>query len=120
MEEDGKDVAFLSDAMFYLQNAISAEHHCLMSFSTTKNEKWLELAKMIRENRSNYLYIFAPEGQGQSYCFMKHIMACAMATKELGNRFLERGDKKKAEDCFNESADYESMFVLIHQQGGKK
>lgn len=120
MEKDNKDVGFLADAMFYLQNAISAEHHCLMSFSLTKEEKWLELAKMIRENRSKYLYMLAPEGKGQSYCFMKHIMACSMATKELGNRFLESEDKKSAEECFKESADYEAMFVLINQQGGEK
>jgi len=120
MKDDKKDVGFLADAMFYLQNAISAEHHCLMSFSSTNDNKWLELAKMIRENRSKYLYMLAPDGNGQSYCFMKHIMACAQGIKELGNRFLENGDKKSAQECFKESADYEAIFILINQQGGKK
>lgn len=119
MEKDNKDVGFLADAMFYLQNAIAAEHHCLMSFSSTNEEKWLELAKLIRENRSKYLYMIVPEGGGQKYCFSKHIMACACSIKELGNRFLESGDKENAEQCFKESADYEAMFILINQEGGK-
>lgn len=114
MEKDTKDVGFQSDAMFYLQNAIASEHHALMSYATSKNERWIQLSKMIRENRSKYLYMLVKEGNGQAYCFSKHIMACAMATKELGNRFLEMGKKELAEECFKESSDYEAMFVWVN------
>ncbi len=120
MENDTKDVGFLADAMTYLENAICAETHALSSFATTNDPQWIELAKMIRENRSKYLYMLAPENQGQCYCFMKHIMACAMSVRELGHRFLEGGDKKLAEECFKEASDYEAMFILVKEKGGKK
>lgn len=118
MENDEKDVGFVHDLIFFLQNAIALEHHALESYSTTKDKIQLDIAEKIRRMRSKKMYTFIKESKNQIYCESKHLMACAASLKELGNRYVERGEKKLAEECFNESADCEAIFILLN--GDKK
>ena len=118
MKGDKKDVSFLDDAILYLQNAIAGENHAIESYITTKDENWLDIAKKIRRNRSKRMYELIPEGKGELYCFCKHILACAMALKELGNRYIESNEEDLAKECFEESSLYESLFKFLI--GGNK
>lgn len=120
MEGDKKDVGFIQDWIFGMQNLIAAEHHALESFATSKENYWIEIAEMIRKNRSKWMYKIIKESNDQRYCFAKHILASAMAMKELGNRFQSSGDKESAKECFDESATYESMFIFINDKEVKK
>lgn len=118
MEGDKRDVGYIHDFIFYLQNVIALEHHCLESFSITRDKLQLEIAEKVRRQRSKKMYNFVKESKNQIYCESKHLLACACALKELGNRYLEKDDKKLAEECFNESAEMEAIFILINE-GGK-
>lgn len=123
MLKDGKDVSLLSDALFYLENATAFETHALQSYAITKNSKWIDIAKKAREMRSKFLYILVPESDdgAERYCMGKHSVGCAMAMKELGNRFLEDGNKKMAEECFYESAVWEALFKIVNvNEDGKQ
>lgn len=118
MKGDKKDVGFIDDAIFYLQNMIAAETHALESYVSTKDEKWIDIAKKLRRNRSKRMYRLIPENQGELYCLSKHLLACSMALKELGNRYTEDDEEELAKECFKESTLYESLFKLLI--GGKK
>ena len=123
MENDKKDVGWIFDFMYYLQSAVSLEHHAIesLSNSTDKNMKklWLEIAEKTRRNRSKWMYRYISEGGGQKYCASKHLMQMAQSLKELGNRFTERKEYKLAEECFNESQECEAIFILLNEEGGK-
>lgn len=119
MKGDNRDVGWIHDLIFGLQNLIASENHAIESFSSSKKEIWLELAEKIRKNRSKWMRIFIKKANDQRYCFSKHILASSMAMKELGNRYQTQGEKELAKECFEESADYEAMFILINQEGGK-
>ena len=109
-----KDVGFMQDFMFFLQNAIACEHHCQESYALNKDPYQLELAIMIRRIRSKWMYRFIKESKNQIYCENKHLMGMAAASKEMGNRFIESNEKKLAEECFEESQLYESVFILLN------
>ncbi len=66
------------------------------------------------------MYDFIKEGNDQRYCFSKHILASAMAMKELGNRYQSMGKIEHAKACFEQSANYEAMFIFVNNNGGKK
>ena len=114
VENDKKDVGFIHDLIFGLQNLISIEHHCIESYSTTGRKIYLEIATKIRRNRSKWMYKFIKESDGQNYCISKHLLASAQAMKEIGNRFIEQNDEKSAKECFDESTDYEGIFILLN------
>lgn len=115
VENDTKDVGFIHDFIFYIQNAIALEHHCIESFSITKDNLQLEIAEKVRKQRSKKMYQFVKESKNQIYCESKHLMACAQALKELGNRYIEKKEQKLAEECFNESAEMEAIFILLNE-----
>ena len=119
MENDKKDVGWIFDFMFFLKNAIALENHFLESFAVTKDKIQMELAEKIRHNRSKWMYKYIKESKNQIYCESKHLLACAMALQELGNRFTERKEYKLAEECFNESQECEAIFILLNEEGGK-
>jgi len=116
---DGKDVGFAEDFMFYLQSAVSLEHHCLITYTMTKKNIYLQMAEKIRRNRSKWMYLYIPESKGQVYCISKHLMQGAQSLKEMGNRFVEKKETKLAEECFKESQECEAMFILLNEDGGK-
>ncbi len=118
MEKDKKDVGFVDDAILYIQNMIASENHAIESWGETKDDKWLDILKKIRRNRSKMLYKLVPENKGELYCFSKHILVSAVALKELGNRYTESKEDKLAKECFEEASLYEKLFKLLI--GGKK
>lgn len=113
-EKIKKDVGFVHDLIFYLQACVSAEHHALESYCATKENIYLELSDKIRRNRSKKMYLFIKESKAQIYCLSKHLMQMAQSCKELANRYSEMGETKLAEECLNESADYEAIFIILN------
>ena len=120
MEFDGKDLGYVEDAFHCSADLYNAETHALATYTQTKDEDWLELAEMCRKDRSVLLYSLAPLNVGESYCFMKHISGVARNLQELGNRKLEAGDKEYAKELFEKSETYKRVFLLIHEEKGKK
>lgn len=120
MQNDKKDVGFLQDFIFYLQNAIACEHHCIESYAISGDKLYLEIAYKIRKERSKWMYRYIKESKNQKYCISKHLMACAQAMKELGNRYIETKEKNLSEECFKDSVDCESIFILINEEEDKK
>jgi len=115
-EKKEKDVSFIMDYLFYLQNAVALEQHLLSSYASTKNKIQMELSQKIRTIRSKWMYRKTPESKNQIYCELKHLSACAQGLKEMGNRFLTEGKKELAEECFNDSGEMEAIFVLLNQE----
>ena len=121
MENDGKDVGMIQDFLFFLQNAVAMEHHCLESFGTTKNEQQYQVAEKVREIRSKWMYRIIKDSQDQIYCETKHGSGCAQGLKEMGNRYASIGNEDLAKECFNDSQIFEAIIVLINElTGGKK
>jgi hypothetical protein len=114
MDNDKKDSGWIFDFMAYLENAIALELHCLSSYSKSRNPLQLEIATKTRRNRSKRMYEFIKESEDQIYCESKHLLACACTLKELANRYLETGEKKLAEECLEESADCEAIFIILN------
>ena len=120
MQQDGKDVGFLDDGIFFLQHAVAAENHCVDSYALTKEPSFLELAQIIRRKRSKFLSKFVKEGNGQAYCISKHVLGCAQGLKEMGSRFSENGDKELAEECIQDAMDFQSIFIFVNQDKKKE
>jgi len=119
VKDDGKDVGLALDFITGIQHAIHSEHHLLRTFVNTKDKVFLELAKYIREIRSEIMYKVIPEKKGENYCSTKHLSAFAQSLEELGNRFLEEGDIETSKLCFKYMSDVEASIILINQKGGK-
>lgn len=115
-----KDVGFMDDAIYYLENCIHACNHAIESYVMTKKDFWIDIAMKLRRNRSKWMYKFL-EGQkveDERYCLNKHLLACAEALKEMGNRFFEEKQINLAKECFEEAVSYENIVKLLI--GGKK
>lgn len=119
MKNDKKDVGYLDDAILYLQNMIAAENHAIESYVMSKDKMWLDIVTKLRRNRSKRMYELLPESKDERYCLAKHLLACATALKELGNRHLEENEEKLAKECFEEANLYESLFKLLVKGGLK-
>lgn len=117
MKNDGKDVKILDDAILYLQNCIACENHAYESYTSTKDEKFLDIAKRIRRNRSKLMYKIIPQSKAEIYCICKHLLAMAMALKEISSRYSEGDEKELAKECLEEASTYEQLFKLL--AGGK-
>lgn len=117
MKGDTKDVGFIEDAATHLQNCIAAENHALMTHIATKNKIWMDVADMIRRNRSRLLYKMVPEGKGQLYCLAKHVLIMAVTAKELAIRYKEEKKDGEAQEMIEDAANYEALFRLICNNG---
>lgn len=118
MKDDKKDVSMNDDIILYLQNAIACENHCIMSYASSDDKKYLDMAQEIRKNRSKWLYKFVL-GENENYCISKHLLVCATALKEMSNRFMEENEKELADECIKEAELYENLFVELNKSGGK-
>lgn len=114
MQEDGKDVGLSKDFLFFLKNIVAVEDHALSSYSQTKDKEQLELAMMSRRLRSKWEYRLIKKSKNQIYCETKHLSGVAMALVEVGNRFIETGEIKLAEECFEDSANMEAIVIHIN------
>ncbi len=119
MNKDGKDVGFIEDALFGLQNMIAAENHAIMSYAQTKETQWMDIAEYVRKKRSKLLNAITLPNNSQGYCFSKHILAAAQVYKELGNRFMEGRNKELARECFDDAGSFEALFMFINKYGGE-
>lgn len=120
MKDDKKDVGFQDDCILFLEHGICAEEHAIQSYISTKDKEWLEIATLVRRNRSKKMYELLPETNDERYCFSKHILGMAMTLKEMGNRYLEDEEKELAKGCFEEARAYESIFKILCEKNGKK
>ena len=114
MENDTKDVGFYEDAIFALSNLVAAQNHAQNTFTATKNEEYLAVAKMIRQIRSRLLYKITKEGEGELYCWNKHSAAALCGLKECGDRLTESGDIEWAKELYLDASTMEKLIKLLN------
>lgn len=114
MKNDGKDVGFYDDAIFALSNLIAAQNHAQNTFNETKNEKYLAIAKLLREIRSRLLYKLTKKNEGELYCLNKHALGGSLGLKECGDRMIESGDLEYAKELYADSLTCEKLFKLMN------
>lgn len=103
-----KDVGLIDDAIFTVKNLSAWEDHLTTQIAKMKNEKDKEkfsnILERVRERRSLIMELIVKENaQYSEWCQTKHGCNSSMGLLEIGNRFLNMNDKKKAMRCFNES-----------------
>lgn len=113
MKGDNYDVGFIDDILFGIEHAIGAEEHCKQSFVMDKDERWLDILKKIRRERSKLMYRIVPQANNESYCTIKHMLGWAMSLKEIGDRYLEERKKNLAKECFELAQLLESVVKLL-------
>jgi hypothetical protein len=120
MQGDNKDVGYIEDSAMILQNQVACENHAHMSYMATKNKKYIEMADIVRKDRSKLLYELIPENKGQNYCIAKHISAIIMGYKELANRKMEFNKIEEAKELLETANNYELLFRLLTTKEGLK
>lgn len=120
MLNDKKDSGFIDDASSLIQNATSAEYHCQMSWATTKDDIYIEIADMLRRDRSKLMYNLISESKAQNYCIIKHTLTVSQNYKELANRYTEMGLIEQARECLEASGRYEALFRLLRERKENK
>jgi hypothetical protein len=114
MLSDKKDVGFLEDASFVLQNMIALEHHAEMSFISNKDEMFQRIADGVRRDRSKILYEMLKNPKSQEYCMSKHDLAIAQGLKELAKRKMEIGEAEQSKEYYEMAGRYEAIFRFLY------
>lgn len=109
-----KDTGEIEDSCFFICNCLGAENHALFCYLNTKDERYLEVLDSIRKSRVKILDKIVKDEKSQLYCLSKHLLAMSMGISEVANRYLERGDKKTAEDLIESAGDFQAMFLLLN------
>ena len=114
MKDDKKDIGFYDDAIFTLSNLIALENHSMNTFNQTQNEKYLKIAKIVREMRSPILYKLTKANEGELYCMGKHSLASSIGLKELSARKMEENRNVWAKELIEMSVVCENLFKYLN------
>jgi hypothetical protein len=111
MEKGHKlDLSSDEDLSIAIMNLISIEEHLFFSGSKTKNEKYFELLREIREMRKDLLKQIIKDYEGEVWCISKHLLAGSMRLMEVGTKMLGKSEDKKAQDMFGKAYNLYSLF----------
>jgi len=114
-----KDVGMANDMMFLLKNLLGAEEHSAISYAITKESKWAEALKIVRELRTKWMSPLVKKETSEIWCFSKHILASSEALIEVGNRFLSTGQQKESKEAFKDATNLMILFLEINDIGGE-
>lgn len=111
MEKGEKlDLSSDEDLSIGIMNLISIEEHLFFTYNKTKDEKYLDLLNEVREMRKNALKRIIKDYEGEVWCISKHLLAASMRLMEVGTKSLTKGNKKEAEEFFQNSYRLYSLF----------
>ena len=109
-----KDIGFAQDCFNLIKNLIAMETHCLNSYLSSKDEKWLKLMKEFREKRTFYLDKITSKNNGNGWCISKHLAESSMLLQELSTRYMTIDDLENAKRCAEDSGFYYEKFLEIN------
>lgn len=109
-----KDVGKIEDLIFALQNLVAIENHATISYLTSKDEKWLDVLNMTRRDRVKLLDKITKKENSHVYCTSKHLLAVITGLCEVGNRYLNSGEKELAKELFEMAGNYQALFLLLN------
>jgi len=108
-----RDIGFLEDSYELCKNLTSIEAHSFGSFTSSKDKKYLELAKQARKIRTEILLKITNSGE-QSWCINKHMAESSMRLQELFTRYLSIDDEKNAERMSELAGQIYFMFLKLN------
>jgi len=116
--KDGKlvenDIGFLMEDLKLCENLVTLETHAFDSYSSTKNDYFLNVGKTCREIRTKYLKKIAKGTEGQVWCMSKHICEVLIRIQELTTRAMSEGDIDSAKDMAGDSQIFTEMFLMLN------
>ncbi len=104
------DLSSDEDLSIGIMNLISTEEHFFFTYCKTKDKKYLDLLKEVREIRKTALKKIIKDYEGEVWCISKHLLAASMRFMEVGTKALNKGDQKEAETMFQKSYQLYSLF----------
>lgn len=117
------DLSLGQDLSIALMNIVSLEEHFLFSYMKTNNEKFLKYLEDTRELRKKLLARIVKKDENdysEKWCISKHLLATSMRLSEVGTKFLHDGKHKEAEELFDNSYNFYSLFWKINGIEDKK
>jgi hypothetical protein len=113
-QKDKIDLSSDEDLSIAIMNLISIEEHFFFTGAKTSKPKYYDLLNKTREMRKELLKKIVKDYEGEAYCIQKHLLAASMRLIEVGTKYLNKGDKKEAEDLFHKAYDLYSLFWGIN------
>ncbi len=111
-KEEGNvlDLSSKEDLGIGIMNLISLEEHFLFSFEKTRDEKFLELLKSVRDIRKDMLAKVVTDPKGEVWCISKHLLAASMRLSEVGTKYLGQEKTEEAKEYFDKSYALWNLF----------
>lgn len=111
-KEEGNplDLSSKEDLGIGIMNLISLEEHFQFSFEKTRDEKFLELLKSVREIRKDMLAKVVTDPKGEVWCISKHLLAASMRLSEVGTKALGQGNDREAKEYFDKAYSLWNLF----------
>lgn len=108
-----KDVGFAEDAWEFLKHAVADEGHCLGSYVSTGDIKYLHELEKARGLRTEVADILLKGVVAQNWCRVKHLAGKSMTAQELCTRYLSIGNLEMAQKFANYQKELYLSFLKI-------
>jgi len=109
-EGNALDLSSKEDLGIGIMNLISLEEHFQFSFEKTRDEKFLELLKSVRDIRKDMLAKVVTDPKGEVWCISKHLLAASMRLSEVGTKALGQGKDAEAKEYFDKAYSLWNLF----------
>jgi hypothetical protein len=106
----GADLSMDEDLSIGVMNLISLEEHFFFTGQKTKNDDYFKLLEQTREIRKRMLAKMIPINEGETWCISKHLLAATMRLIEVGTKYQNMKDEKKAKEVFNDAYRLYNLF----------
>lgn len=108
-----KDVGFAEDSWEFLKHAVADEGHCLGSYISTGDIKYLQELEKARGLRTEIMDILAKNVVAQEWCRIKHLAGKAITLQELCTRYLSVGDLEMAKKLAEKGKELYLAYLKI-------
>ena len=109
-EGNALDLSSKEDLGIGIMNLISLEEHFQFSFEKTRDDKFLELLKSVRDIRKDLLAKVVTDQKGEVWCISKHLLAASMRLSEVGTKALGQGKDTEAKEYFDKAYSLWNLF----------
>ena len=109
-EGNALDLSSKEDLGIGIMNLISLEEHFQFSFEKTRDDKFLELLKSVRDIRKDMLAKVVTDPKGEVWCISKHLLAASMRLSEVGTKALGQGKDAEAKEYFDKAYSLWNLF----------
>ena len=109
-EGNALDLSSKEDLGIGIMNLISLEEQIQFSFEKTRDDKFLELLKSVRDIRKDLLAKVGTDQKGEVWCISKHLLAASMRLSEVGTKALGQGKDTEAKEYFDKAYSLWNLF----------